>query len=119
MSGLFHRLARDRRGVSAIEFAFIAPIMIACYFAVAELSGAMLAERKASLIASEVGDLVAQAATISASDQTDIFYSRQPPSPHALTAAFNMRVTEIGAESSTGKIFTIAWTQFAGNAGAS
>ena len=31
-AGLLKRLLRDRRGVSAIEFALIAPVMITIYF---------------------------------------------------------------------------------------
>ena len=30
--GLLRRLLRDRRGVSAVEFALIAPVMIMIYF---------------------------------------------------------------------------------------
>ena len=46
--------ARDRRGVSAIEFAFIAPVLIMIYFSVAELCEAMLAQRKVAHAASAV-----------------------------------------------------------------
>ena len=71
---LLRRLRGDRRGVSAIEFAFIAPILILCYFGVAELCGALLAERKASHVASEVGDLVAQCQYVAATDFTNDFW---------------------------------------------
>ena len=50
LSREFPRFARrflgDRRGVSAIEFAFIAPVMILMYFGVAELTQGMMAERR-------------------------------------------------------------------------
>jgi Flp pilus assembly protein TadG len=64
---------RDRRGVAAIEFAFIAPIMVLMYFGLAELTTALMAERRASHAASAVGDVVAQAPTIKASEVNDIF----------------------------------------------
>jgi Flp pilus assembly protein TadG len=38
-----NRWRRDRRGVSAVEFAFIAPVLILFYFGVAELCSALLA----------------------------------------------------------------------------
>ena len=43
MITLLHRLGRDRRGVSAVEFALIAPAMIAFYFGLAEITQALLA----------------------------------------------------------------------------
>jgi Flp pilus assembly protein TadG len=62
--GLFRRFRRDQRGVSAIEFALIAPFMILLYFGLVELCQALIAERKASHVASAVGDLVAQSESV-------------------------------------------------------
>lgn len=70
MKRLIQRFRRDRRGVSAVEFAFIAPAMIFLYFGLAELSGALIADRNVNLVASEIGDLVTQGTSDSAS--TDI-----------------------------------------------
>ena len=50
--------ARDRRGVSAVEFAFIAPVMIALYLGCAEISDGVAADRKVSLIAAALANLV-------------------------------------------------------------
>ena len=61
---LFRRFRRDERGVSAIEFALIAPFMILLYFGLVELCQALIAERKASHVASAVGDLVAQSESV-------------------------------------------------------
>jgi Flp pilus assembly protein TadG len=54
------RFLCDPRGVAAVEFALIAPIMLLLYFGLAELTQAMIAERKAIRTASAIGDLVAQ-----------------------------------------------------------
>lgn len=67
------RLVRDRRGVSAVEFALIAPIMIGFYFGLAEICQGYMADRRTSHAASMVGDLVAQADAVTAADVTDIF----------------------------------------------
>ena len=67
------RFWRDRRGVSAVEFAFIAPVMVLMFFGVAELSSAMMAERRASDVASTLGDLVARCSGVNDADITDIF----------------------------------------------
>jgi Flp pilus assembly protein TadG len=70
---LFRRVRRDQRGAAAVEFALIAPVMVFIYFGLVEVCEAVLAERKANHVASEVGDLAAQATTLSASDVSDIF----------------------------------------------
>jgi len=54
----------DGRGVAAVEFAFIAPVMILLYFGLAEFCQALMAERKAIRAASSVGDLIAQTEAI-------------------------------------------------------
>ncbi|MDF1598817.1 pilus assembly protein [Mesorhizobium sp. YIM 152430] len=50
----------DRRGAAAIEFAFIAPILLVLYFMTMEVSQAIETNKKVGRIASMVGDLVAQ-----------------------------------------------------------
>jgi Flp pilus assembly protein TadG len=69
----FRRFGRDRRGVSAVEFAFIAPVMIGLYLGCVEISDGVAADRKVSLIAGALANLTAQDTTILPSDMTDIF----------------------------------------------
>ncbi len=70
---LLRRYRKDERGVAAVEFALIAPVMVLLYFGLVELCQAMIAERKANHVASAVGDLVAQVDVLNASDVDDIF----------------------------------------------
>jgi Flp pilus assembly protein TadG len=67
-SPLIQRLRRDRSGASAVEFALIAPILIGLYFGMAEYCQAMLADRKATHVASAVGDLVSQSDSVTVTD---------------------------------------------------
>jgi Flp pilus assembly protein TadG len=39
---------RDRRGVSAVEFALIAPVLVIFYCGLAELTQAMMAQRRSA-----------------------------------------------------------------------
>ena len=64
---------RDRRGVSAIEFALIAPLMLVIYFGLVELCQGYMANRRAGHPASIVADLVAQADETSTQDLTSVF----------------------------------------------
>ncbi len=88
-------LGRDRRGVSAVEFALIAPAMIAFYFGMAEITQALLAERRAGHAASAVGDLVAQSSSVSDSDLTDIFAIAMTIMQPYETTSLKMRVTSV------------------------
>ena len=112
IAGMWRKLRGDRRGVSAVEFALLAPALIACYFGLAEMCGALLAERKTSHIASAIGDLVAQATTIHDSDMTDIWTVSTTLMTPMSTASLKMRVTSIVAD--VNGATTIAWTNSQG-----
>ncbi|KAF0113369.1 MAG: hypothetical protein FD163_1486 [Hyphomonadaceae bacterium] len=55
---------RKQRGASAVEFAFVAPVMIAMLFGSTEASQAVSVDRKVTLAASTIADLVAQGSTL-------------------------------------------------------
>ncbi len=67
------------RGVVAVEFAFIAPILIIFFFGIVEFSRAYMVRSKASTAASSVGDLIAQSPKdlLSKDDMEDIFFAGQ------------------------------------------
>jgi len=99
MIRFLRKLARDRRGVSAVEFALIAPAMVASYFGMAEITQALLAERKAAHAASAIGDLVAQSSSVSSSDVTDIFEIASTIMKPYSTTTLKMRVSSLTADS--------------------
>jgi Flp pilus assembly protein TadG len=66
------RFAGDRRGVSAVEFALLALLMIALYFGSVEVSDGVIADRKVTLTAVALANLTAQVPTISTSDMSNI-----------------------------------------------
>jgi Flp pilus assembly protein TadG len=65
-------LLRDRRGVSAVEFALLAPLMITLYLGCVEVSDGVGADRKVTLTAAALANLSAQVTTISTSDMSNI-----------------------------------------------
>jgi Flp pilus assembly protein TadG len=67
-----HRFAGDERGVSAIEFAVLLPLMLTLYLGGVEVSQAVSADRKNTLVAHTVGDLVAQATNVTSTSGGDI-----------------------------------------------
>lgn len=69
---LLRRLRRDEEGVAALEFAWIAPLVILLYAGAVELHHSLLASRRVTDLASATADLVAQSSDISGG-MSDIF----------------------------------------------
>lgn len=72
---LIHLLAAlraDRRGTSAIEFAFLLPVMLTLYIGGTEISNGIAIDRKVTITARTVTDLVSRASFISTADMSDI-----------------------------------------------
>ena len=66
------QFARDSRGVAAVEFALLLPILMLLYFGVVELTQGIMAQQRTSHVAATVGDLVSQSSTLSSADVADI-----------------------------------------------
>jgi Flp pilus assembly protein TadG len=54
----------DQRGISAVEFAMLLPLMITLYFGVVEISQGVAAHRKVTLTARTIADLASQVTNI-------------------------------------------------------
>ncbi|CAN7498726.1 TadE/TadG family type IV pilus assembly protein [Caulobacter sp. LjRoot300] len=73
MTRRLSRFWRDRRGVSAVEFALIAPVLIIFYFGMAEMTQAMLAQRRLSHLTASIGDIVARDQQLTDARRDDLF----------------------------------------------
>lgn len=107
--GFAHNFSRDERGVSAVEFALIAPIMILFLFGSADLSLMLTADRKVTQTASTIADLVAQDDSISSGEMTDIFTASKAIMQPYNTSSLQMRVTSVVMDGA-GKV-TVAWSE--------
>ncbi|MEZ5896515.1 MAG: TadE/TadG family type IV pilus assembly protein [Parvularculaceae bacterium] len=70
---LVRRFFGRRDGLAAVEFAFIAPIMVVLFFGVVEGSAALSANRKVILSANTLSDLVAQETSVTTDALDDLF----------------------------------------------
>jgi Flp pilus assembly protein TadG len=66
------RLGRDERGVSAVEFAMILPLMLTLYLGAVEISQGVAIDRKVTLTTRTIADLTSQAQTVTNTDVTNI-----------------------------------------------
>jgi Flp pilus assembly protein TadG len=105
-------LARDSRGVAAVEFALLLPILMLLYFGVVELTQGIMTQQRTSHVAATVGDLVSQSSTLSSADVADIFSvggAAMYPYP---TTSLELRVSVL-TDDTKGKV-TVAWSQASG-----
>jgi len=93
----------DCKGVAALEFALIAPIMIMLFVGTLEVSAAVSVNRKVSRISSVVGDLVTQSTDLSSADIQNIMdVSSDIMKPY--DNVVKIRITSINIESGVAKV---------------
>lgn len=63
LPGLWRRFRRDRRGVAAVEFALVVPVMLVLYIGASDATLAITASRKLKATTNATADLVAQDAS--------------------------------------------------------
>jgi Flp pilus assembly protein TadG len=106
---------RDRRGVSAVEFALVAPVLILIYFGLVELSQGLLAKRRVSHVASAVGDLVAMSDhDIPNSEMTDILSVGSTVMAPFPATGLKLRVTSVTTDAQ--KVAKVDWSDGQGMA---
>lgn len=74
---LVRGLSRNRRGVAAVEFAMILPVMLAIYFGIVETGQAVMIDRKVTQLTRSLVDLSSQVATIPSTEMSNIFDAAQ------------------------------------------
>lgn len=70
---LARAFAKSRSGIAALEFAFIAPVMIVLFFGVVEGSNALSVSRRVSLAVNTLADLASQEAQLTTAQLGDLF----------------------------------------------
>ncbi len=103
---------RSRRGATAVEFALIAPVLIVMYCGMAELTSAMMAQRRLSNITSAIGDLVAQGTQTGPLKIADVFKIGNTIMAPYPTTGLTMCVASVSSDAN-GKD-TVSWSQASG-----
>ncbi|WP_092715159.1 TadE/TadG family type IV pilus assembly protein [Rhizobium multihospitium] len=106
--GILKRFARDERGVGAIEFAILFPVLLMLYLGAFELTVGLNASKRASRSAGSIADIVSQQSTV-----TKSVLAGMPSVAGAIFAPYSttgltLKITGIAIDA-TGKA-TVAWS---------
>jgi Flp pilus assembly protein TadG len=102
------RFNRDKRGVSAVEFAMILPFMAMLYLGGTAVTQAIIVKRKVVLVAHTVGDLVARDNSITNSEVTAIFDAAKAVfAPYTWSPLLKIKVTSVRINAAGAA--TVAW----------
>jgi Flp pilus assembly protein TadG len=103
------RFRQDKRGVSAVEFAMLLPLMVTLYIGGVEVSSAIAVDRKVTLVARTLGDLVAQSTSVNAADMTNILNaSSSVVQPYSSTL---IQVTVSRVDVDANSIAKVVWSK--------
>jgi Flp pilus assembly protein TadG len=99
---------KAKEGLAAIEFAFIAPVLVVFLLGSVEISNALECRQKVTNLASSAADLVAQTASVSANDMTNIF-NAVTDIMYPFTGTTSIVVSSVMSDGNGGG--TVAWSQ--------
>ncbi len=112
--GFIARCLRDRRGVSAIEFALVAPILVCAYLGMAELTLGMMASRHTSHLAATLGDLASQSDNLTNANITDLWaIGASMLQPFDTSTGLRMRLTQVTMNTSNQAV--VDWSDASSN----
>lgn len=104
----FARLARDRRGMAAVEFAMILPLMLTMFLGSVEITQGLSTDRKIGLTVRAVADLASQSTSISNAEMTNILNAASSIMYPYSTSPLRLKVTAVNINGS-GQA-TVAWS---------
>jgi Flp pilus assembly protein TadG len=109
------RLKRDTSGMAAIEFVFILPVMLVMFFGTIEISNGVAADRKVTITARTLSDLVSQNTTVTNLQVSNFFKMGSAIMTPYSGTPMTLRVSAVNING-TG-VATIAWSDGQGIAG--
>lgn len=96
-------LRRDIRGMAAIEFALLFPFMLLMFFGTIEASDGVAVDRKVSILATTLSDLISQAATVTSTDFSNAYLiGASVMTPYA-SGPIQAAITQVYIDSTSGQ----------------
>jgi Flp pilus assembly protein TadG len=107
------RFRRDRRGVSAVEFAFVFPVMVVLFLGGTAMTQGVVLKRKTTLVTRSVGDLVSQYTQIVNTDMAAIMSAATAVIQPYDSGPLNVIVSSVKIDAAGNA--TIAWSDASAN----
>jgi Flp pilus assembly protein TadG len=115
LRGVFKRLRnsafvgalRDTRGMAAVEMALITPAILSTMIGTAELATGVAVDRKVTITARSLSDLVAQSTSVSDTDMTNIFTAASSILTPYSTSPLKAKVSAVSIDASLNA--TVVW----------
>lgn len=108
------RFAGDTRGVSAVEFALILPLVLLIFFAMVEVSQGLNANRKLTLTVRAMSDLIAQATSVTSTDVNNVFSAASSIMQPLSTLTLKSRISAINIDADG--VTKVDWSRGSGMA---
>lgn len=105
-------LRRDQRGVSAVEFAMLLPLMCTIYLGVEEITRGVSIYRKMTMAAYTVSDLASQVASINNADMANLLKSAEAVLNPYPVGPLKVTVSAVNIDANLDA--TIAWSDTLG-----
>lgn len=103
------RFSQDDKGLAAVEFAMIAPMLIGLLIGAVEVGTALTVDRRVASFASAAADLVSQTDKVSKSDLKDVFeLSRAIMVPYG-TSKLKLTLSSVVADEDN--VTTVEWSE--------
>ena len=103
-------LSGDTRGIAAVEFAMVVPLMLVLFFGTVEFSSGVAVDRKVTLMARTLSDLTSQNVSVTDAQLTNIFNACTGiMTPYSATP-LKSTITELYVDPTT-KIARVQWSK--------
>ncbi len=111
LSSTARRFAHDRRGVGAIEFAIIFPVLVMLYLGAFEITIGLSVSKRTTRAAGSIADIITQQQSVTKSSLTDI--AKAAPAIFAPydSSGLSLKVTAIQIDGSANPTVLWSWAQ--------
>src|SRR5947209_13511498 len=104
------RFSGDCRGMAAVEFVMIVPLMLTLFFGVIEFSSGVAVDRKVTLVARTLSDLTSQSSSVTDTDLTNFTTTVKAIMTPYQGSLLNSTVSELYVEPTT-LIAKVKWSK--------
>jgi Flp pilus assembly protein TadG len=106
---VLRRFRRDARGVSAVEFAMVLPLMVILFVGVVQVSELASLKRKTTLVARSVADLVSQVSSIDQNEMNNVMAAGTAVVAPFPTSKLKIRISSLKIDGN--KNVTVEWSK--------